>query len=88
MPALEKEKLNLFFEARKLLSKLYNSNNFEIKFKLMPGDLMIMDNHRLLHGRTRYDSSDGKRHLQGCYIDYDSSEGKLRHLQRKFKKDY
>lgn len=88
VPALEKEKLNLFFEARKLLSKLYNSNNFEIKFKLMPGDLMIMDNHRLLHGRTRYDSSEGKRHLQGCYIDYDSSEGKLRHLQRKFKKDY
>jgi gamma-butyrobetaine dioxygenase len=24
------------------------------------------------------------RFLQGCYIDYDSTEGKLRHLKRKF----
>ena len=22
----------------------------------MPGDIMIMDNHRLLHGRTAYDA--------------------------------
>ena len=29
--------------------------------------------------------NEGKRFLQGCYIDYDSSEGKLRHLQRNLK---
>ena len=45
---------------------------------------MMMDNHRLLHGRTMYDANEGNRFLQGCYIDYDSSEGKLRHLKRKF----
>ena len=50
----------------------------------MPGDIMMMDNHRLLHGRTAYDTNEGKRFLQGCYIDHDSSEGKLRHLKRKF----
>ena len=27
---------------------------------------------------------EGERYLQGCYIDYDSTEGKLRHLKRKF----
>ena len=54
------------------------------EFKLMPGDLLMMDNYRLLHGRTSFDSNDGERFLQGCYIDYDSTEGKLKHLARKF----
>jgi len=44
----------------------------------------MMDNHRLLHGRTVYDVNEGDRFLQGCYIDFDSTEGKLRHLKRKF----
>ena len=84
VPILEKDKLDLYYKARKKISDLYNSKRFRIKFKLMPGDIMMMDNYRLLHGRTAYDANEGKRFLQGCYIDYDSSEGKLRHLNRKF----
>jgi gamma-butyrobetaine dioxygenase len=42
----------------------------------------MMDNYRLLHGRTAYEVNEGKRFLQGCYIDYDSTEGKLKHLKR------
>ena len=44
----------------------------------------MMDNHRLLHGRTEFDVNEGNRFLQGCYIDFDSTEGKLRHIKRKF----
>ena len=84
VPILKKKKLDLYYKARKKISDLYNSKKFRIEFKLNPGDLLMMDNHRLLHGRTDYDSSEGKRFLQGCYIDYDSSEGKLRHLKRSF----
>jgi len=84
VPPLEKDQLDAYYKARKEISDLYNSKNFRIEFKLMPGDLMMMDNHRLLHGRTAYDANEGKRFLQGCYIDHDSSEGKLRHLKRKF----
>ncbi len=84
VPLLKKDKLELYYKARKKISDLYNSNKFKIEFKLMPGDLLMMDNHRLLHGRTSYNPNEGKRYLQGCYIDYDSSEGKLRHLKRSF----
>ena len=84
VPLLEKNQLNLYYKARKEISNLYNSEQFRIKFKLIPGDIMMVDNHRLLHGRTAYDANEGKRFLQGCYIDHDSSEGKLRHLKRKF----
>ena len=83
VPILEKRKLDLYYKARKKLSELYNSNKYRIEFKLMPKDLLMMDNYRLLHGRTAYDTNEGKRFLQGCYIDYDSTEGKLRHLKRK-----
>jgi gamma-butyrobetaine dioxygenase len=84
VPLIDKEKLKLFYSARKKLSELYNSENYKIEFKLLPGDLLMMDNYRLLHGRTKYDASEGNRFLQGCYIDYDSTEGRLKHLKRKF----
>ena len=84
VPMLEKGKLDLYYKARKKLSEMYNSDNYRIEFKLSPKDLIMMDNHRLLHGRTAYETKEGNRFLQGCYIDYDSTEGKLRHLKRKF----
>src|SRR5210317_214347 len=84
VPLLEKSKLELFYTARNKISELYNSDDFRIEFKLTPGDLLMMDNHRLLHGRTVYDANEGNRFLQGCYIDYDSTEGKLKYLKRKF----
>ena len=84
VPLMEKEKLDLYYAARKKISEFYNSDNFRIEFKLQPGDLLMMDNHRLLHGRTTFDTNEGKRFLQGCYIDYDSTEGKFKHLKRKF----
>ena len=84
VPALEKKELKLFYKARKLIADLYASSKFEIRFRLDKGNLLMMDNHRLLHGRTSYDVNEGKRYLKGCYIDHDSTEGKLRHLERKF----
>jgi len=84
VPLMEKEKLELYYSARNKISEMYNSEKFRIEFKLKPGDLLMMDNHRLLHGRTEYNANEGNRFLQGCYIDYDSTEGKLKHLKRKF----
>ena len=84
VPIIDKKKLDLFYKARKRLSDMYNSNKYKIEFKLEKEDLIMMDNYRLLHGRTAYKVNEGERFLQGCYIDYDSTEGKLRHLKRKF----
>ena len=84
VPLLDLDKLELYYSARKKISELYNSDKYRIQFKLSPGDLLMMDNYRLLHGRTAYDSNEGDRFLQGCYIDYDSTDGKLKHLKRKF----
>ena len=84
VPLMDKEKLELYYAARNKISEMYNSEKFRIEFKLKPGDLLMMDNYRLLHGRTEYNANEGNRFLQGCYLDYDSTEGKLKHLKRKF----
>ena len=85
VPILSKSHLNQFYKARKFFIKLCNSKKFMIEFKLKPGDMLVMDNYRTLHGRTSYNMSVGQRHLQGCYIDHDSSESKMKYLERRFK---
>ena len=77
----KKDKLDQFYKARTLFIKLCNSKKFMIEFKLSPGDMMLMDNYRTLHGRTKYDMSVGERHLQGCYIEHDSVESKMKKLE-------
>ena len=54
---------------------------YRIDFKLEPKDLMMMDNHRLLHGRTEFDPNSGHRHLQGYYMDRDEIIGRLSYLK-------
>ena len=84
VPALKPEELEIFYRGRKKIFELLNDNKFEFCFRLEEGMLMIFDNHRLLHSRTAYDPSTGDRHLQGCYIEHDAVDGKLRYLDRKY----
>ena len=41
--------------------------------RLAPGDCVVFDNTRVLHGRTGF-TGQGGRHLQGCYADLDGVE--------------
>ena len=84
VPLMDKEKLELYYAARKKYLNFIILIITELNLNFKPGDLLMMDNYRLLHGRTTYDANEGNRFLQGCYIDYDSTEGKLKHLKRKF----
>ena len=47
---------------------------------LRPGDCLIFDNIRNLHGRTAFTSAGG-RHLQGCYADLDALANSLAVLE-------
>jgi len=80
VPLLDENNLDLFYKARKYMFNLCNSDDFKIKFRLSKGMIAMFDNLRLLHGRTKFDPNTGFRHLQGCYIDHDVTEGKLRRL--------
>ena len=75
--------LDGYYRARRAFDHLLRSPEFEIRFLLESGDLMMMDNRRLLHGRTGFDPSEGLRHLQGCYIDIDGPRSLYRVLRRR-----
>lgn len=48
----------------------------QVQFRLNAGDMLFVNNHRVLHARTEF-SSDGARHLQDVYFDADEMAGNL-----------
>lgn len=56
--------------------------DFYIRPRLEAGDMFILDNYRILHGRDAFDPNTGRRHLQGCYVDRDYVMSRLRVLER------
>ena len=71
-----------YYEAYQRFGRLLESPDYRIQFKLDAGDLFIVDNLRVLHGRTGYAASGGERHLQGCYADRDGLRSRLAVLSR------
>jgi len=82
VPLLPYEELERFYAARRWLNTLLTSPELERRFRLADGDLIMFDNRRLLHGRTGFEGSTGRRHLQGCYIDADGPRSRYRVLNR------
>ena len=83
VPLFGREALAAYYEARRLFDHRLRAPDFEIRFLLKPGDLVMFDNCRLLHGRTGFDPAEGLRHLQGAYIDIDGPRSLWRVLRRR-----
>jgi gamma-butyrobetaine dioxygenase len=83
VPLMEPQQLDAYYRARRLFDHRLRSPEFEIRFLLNAGDLVLFDNCRLLHGRTGFDPAEGVRHLQGCYIDIDGPRSLYRVLRRR-----
>jgi len=83
VPLSDPQQLQRYYRARRRFDQLLRSEEFEIRFLLNQGDLVIFDNCRLLHGRTGFDPAEGLRHLQGCYIDIDAPRSLYRVLRRR-----
>jgi gamma-butyrobetaine dioxygenase len=83
VPLLPPETLTAYYRARRVFDQLLRAPEFEIRFLLNAGDLVMFDNCRLLHGRTGFDPAEGLRHLQGCYIDIDGPRSLFRVLRRR-----
>jgi gamma-butyrobetaine dioxygenase len=85
LPLLDCATTRRFQRARRRLSELFADPRFELRFPLRAGELMMFNNSRVLHGRTAYDPNEGRRHLQGCYIDLDGPRSLYRTLGRKLR---
>jgi len=83
VPLFAPDRLDAYFRARRQFDQRLRAADFEIRFLLRGGDLVMFDNRRLLHGRTGFDPAEGLRHLQGCYIDIDGPRSLWRVLRRR-----
>lgn len=67
---LPRGQMGPFYEAYLAFATMRESDGYQLRLKMGAGDLYIVDNQRVLHGRTGF-SSRGARHLQSCYIERD-----------------
>ncbi len=81
-PSMPSTELSTWYDAYLLFARLLTEPRFQIRLRLDPGDLFIVDNQRVLHGRTAYAATSGSRHLQGCYADIDGLRSTIRVLSR------
>lgn len=68
-----------FYEAYQNFSRILHSEECKFLCTLQPGELMMFNNERILHGREV--AAEGARHLQGCYADIDSLKSTLAVLE-------
>ena len=62
--------MDAYYAAYRHLAEIIERPESKVSFKMVPGDLFIVDNTRVLHARKGF-SGAGTRWLQGCYADKD-----------------
>ncbi len=63
------------YEAFRTFARLLHRPELEHRFTLAPGECMVFDNERVLHGRDG--EADPGRFLHGCYLDRDWIHGRV-----------
>jgi trimethyllysine dioxygenase len=72
LPANE---MTAFYDALRAFEMLANDDRLMWSHVLRPGEAMLFDNWRVLHGRRAYT---GRRHLCGAYINHEDFESRIR----------
>ena len=76
-PDLDDASVDEFYEAYAAFVEILDASDAVAELTMGPGDLVVFDNRRVLHGRTAFEVT-GPRHLQGCYIDIDALYSRTR----------
>jgi gamma-butyrobetaine dioxygenase len=74
--AFDDPDLAAWYRAYRLLGSIVSDPANHVSFRLDAGDMLFVNNHRVLHSRTAF-QPDGPRHLQDIYFDVDDVFGQL-----------
>ncbi|KAI2784954.1 Clavaminate synthase-like protein [Daldinia loculata] len=66
-----------WLEAATIFRQLLEDRQWMYQYKMQPGECVIFDNLRVLHGRRQFDAGSGSRWLKGAYIADDVFRSKL-----------
>ena len=67
------------YDAIRAFSDRMLSPEFTATIRVEPGQGVLIDNHRVMHGRTEFDPASG-RHIRLCHVPRDEFHGRLREL--------
>jgi len=56
----------------------------QLKIITKPGDVLIFNNQRVMHGRTTFDATVAERHMRSCHVELDEFYSSPRVLYRGF----
>ena len=68
-------KMTQLYSGIRYLDRFFNSSDFQWRHQLKPGEMLVFDNWRLLHGRGAFE---GKRKMAGAYINREDFVSALR----------
>lgn len=80
--AVDADQLDRFYAARRRFFQLVTSDELELRFKLQPGEMFMLDNYRLIHSRKAFTLETGSRHMRQAYIDRDVVSSRQKTLLR------
>ena len=75
---LPPDEMVAFYDAVRAFDELSNEHQLQWRHQLEPGEAMLFDNWRVMHGRASYQ---GGRKLCGAYLNHEDFESKIRLLQ-------
>jgi trimethyllysine dioxygenase len=74
---LPPDEMVAFYDAIRAFDQLANDHRLQWRHVLAPGEAMLFDNWRAMHGRAAYT---GKRTMCGAYLNHEDFESRLRML--------
>ncbi len=82
VPDMDAGVLRDFYAAYLDLMCRVRNPKYAIRYALAPGEMVVIDNRRVLHGRTAFNTASGERHLRGYYIERNEIDSRIRVLSR------
>lgn len=76
------DRVEAFYRAYRQFWALLREPRFTLRFRLQPGEMIALDNMRVLHGRDAFDPDSGRRHFQGTFLDRDLVRSRRRIMAR------
>lgn len=79
---LAPDEIETFYESFRVLYRIYYDERRWCHIPLRAGEMVVFDNHRVLHGRTTFSADIRRRHLRQCHVDRTEFHSRLRILAR------
>ncbi|NES91251.1 MULTISPECIES: TauD/TfdA family dioxygenase [Okeania] len=85
LPSLPFNQMEEFYQAYSSFHRYLKNPDYQYNFRLKPGECQVIQNSRVMHGRSAYEPTSGTRQLRAAYVNWNYLVGRRNFYQYKFK---